>query len=329
MKVSLIVLATIIGILTYYGSDSIYYEIKKNVRFIIVILLVVSAFVQKKNDNDSETQQADQFTQTIHMADSALKGILTSYDSIRRIQSSLDSQSKLQEKTNASAKELLLKNQQSVLIQNRIYKNIDRLINPLFPADILVSFEVKFGTLYTREIEKEADKLIFVPYDSLKNITFRYGILEIWDVDRTMSGAVIDEYNILSRCQIFITKDPLSTFVSTKPIQEIQGIGFSPGFPINTIYPYKNKLRKLIVNFNNGTIRFETIYIEHNYNGGHSYISNDISFEDLTKCSVLIAPIKSDERKNVISYKDVIFESSLGKRKGCYISFTSANKKQR
>ncbi|HTD39879.1 MAG TPA: hypothetical protein VK671_04605, partial [Mucilaginibacter sp.] len=75
-----------------------------------------------------------------------LKSITLSYDTIKSIQKNLHSQLTKQNSLIVSSKDLLDKNRKLMSQQKRIYENVNRINNPLFPLDMSIVINVPFSS---------------------------------------------------------------------------------------------------------------------------------------------------------------------------------------
>ncbi len=131
-----------------------------SIAFLVSIYLTIE---QEKEADKAENDLVTERTKAEQRANNTIAKMDVSLDSVKSIQNSaqailsnIKQQITFQEELNTTANSLAKKNQQIIESQREIYKNTERVVNPLFPLNIEISFEKPFA---------KANSSLFSNYD--------------------------------------------------------------------------------------------------------------------------------------------------------------------
>jgi hypothetical protein len=139
-----VILLTIAVIVSILGEIKEWFRKHKLFRWLIIIFILGAASAQYYNDEEDTTNHIKEYQTTIAKADTTLKKLSSTYDNIRAVQDNIDKQLVLQKAITVKANLLSRQNQEITKKQEGVYKNVDRIINPLFPLHFYVSMSVSF-----------------------------------------------------------------------------------------------------------------------------------------------------------------------------------------
>jgi hypothetical protein len=112
-----------------------------------IIILVIDS--NEKKDQATKQKNTDEalianFKTTIDTANETLKSTRAVLDSLKQIQAQVLSQLELQRRLNLQAGSILSLNQKITGQERQIYRNVDQLLNPIFPLDITIIITFPF-----------------------------------------------------------------------------------------------------------------------------------------------------------------------------------------
>jgi hypothetical protein len=276
---------------------------KQALMMLTFIFLTIALFLQlviTLRSQERETEKANQdlsnyktilknFRASLTKSDTTFGEINNVFYSLNSVQNKTSKQLLLQDSLNDISKRLYGQNLKITSDQQKVLKNVDDLLNPIFPMDITIFISFPFDDKYVNALKtfafklKKANNLNKCNY---KNIRFSNFILlndpvisdttilaEISNPDSVLSGEALSDFHNLTHYNLSFVKDKIRVNCDIKP-RANQKSDFS------LLIDYFNRKFDLRLEYENYAF-FQT-------DGAPS--TGNVGFNDLLNTDLLISP---------------------------------------
>ncbi|MEO7214968.1 hypothetical protein [Mucilaginibacter sp.] len=290
----------------------------------------------RKQDNAKALKDSLRQDTIIKKFGESLKKADTTISRLQPILLANQMQLSLQKENVDSAKRILEKNDSLLTKQNDTYKGMKLLLNPLSPLNMILQFRVSFKTGYTDSLEASIyalrDRAFYSKYINFSQ-TKDTVVIPNMDSLKSLNINVRAEYDNFIKTVIIVTKQPVHMYKSGFPNSGMKGSVFVTGLipeleeylALRTEFiPFRRVIKTLVVDFKKQEFIFEAKFYDLKGNeASGNFMSNDISFDNLSGCNFLIAT-NSDYRERIIRLERITVSSTYGTRKGFFMDFKKA-----